>query len=50
MLFPAFLNAMFQLADMWCPTIGTTDYTRMLYELLQDCQVGPTCATFAKCA
>ena len=40
MLFPAFLTSIFQLADIWCPTVGATEYAQMLTELLADCKVG----------
>ncbi|GLI70942.1 hypothetical protein VaNZ11_016038, partial [Volvox africanus] len=38
LLFPQLLNALFELADMWCPTISEDDYVAILMELLGQCK------------
>ncbi|GIM04703.1 hypothetical protein Vretimale_9205, partial [Volvox reticuliferus] len=38
LLFPQLLNALFELADMWCPTISEDDYVAILTELLEQCK------------
>ncbi|KAG2427452.1 hypothetical protein HXX76_012388 [Chlamydomonas incerta] len=38
LLFPQLLHALFELADMWCPTTEAADYVTMLNELLETCK------------
>ncbi|GFR41854.1 hypothetical protein Agub_g2634, partial [Astrephomene gubernaculifera] len=39
LLFPQLHAALFELADMWCPTTGAEDYCVILLELLEQCKV-----------
>ena len=36
MEYPDFFDAMFELADMWCPDVNAADYAKLLNQLLED--------------